>query len=152
MTTTTDRIEKRIDLDAAVSRVWRALTDHREFGEWFRVDLSSPFVAGETTRGRLTYPGYEHLTFEVEVQEMREDRLFSFHWHPYAVDPDVDYSAEPPTLVEFRLEEIDGGTRLYVTETGFDALPAERRDEAFRMNASGWAEQVANIAEHVGAR
>jgi uncharacterized protein YndB with AHSA1/START domain len=152
MTMTTDRIEKRIDLDAPVSRVWRALTDHREFGQWFGVDLTSPFVAGETTRGQVTYPGYEHLAFEVEVQELREDHLFTFRWHPAAVDPAVDYSAEPQTLVEFRLEEIDGGTRLYVTESGFDALPPERRDEALRMNASGWAEQMANIAKHVGAR
>lgn len=151
MITTTDRIEKQVDLRAPVARVWRALTDHREFGEWFRVDLPSPFVAGRTTRGRITHPGYEHLGFEVEVQEMRENELFAFHWHPYAVDPDIDYSAEPPTRVEFRLEEIEGGTRLRVTESGFDALPEERRHEAFRMNEDGWTQQMQNIAEHVAA-
>src|SRR5688572_10975371 len=100
--TSTDRIEKRIELKAPLSRVWRALTDHREFGEWFRVKLESPFVPGETTQGKITYPGYEHLVMEVVVQKMEPEHIFSFHWHPYAVDPKVDYSKEPPTLVEFR--------------------------------------------------
>jgi len=138
----TDRIEKQIDLKAPVSRVWRALTDYREFGQWFRVNLESPFVPGMVTRGHITYPGYEHL---------EPERLFSFNWHPYAVDPKADYSKEPPTLVEFRLEPTATGTRLYLTESGFDALPPGRRDEAFRMNAGGWAEQMKNIERHVGA-
>jgi uncharacterized protein YndB with AHSA1/START domain len=145
----TDRIEKRIELKAPVSRVWRALTDHREFGEWFRVKLEDPFVTGQVSRGHLTYPGYEHLTMEVTVQKMEPERLFSFRWHPYAVDPKIDYSTEPMTLVEFKLEPKDGGTVLLVTESGFDAIPKDRRFEAFRMNEGGWTEQMKNIQRHV---
>lgn len=145
----TDRIEKRIELKASVSRVWRALTDHREFGEWFRVKLESPLVPGETARGNILHPGYEHLVMEVLVKRMETERLFSFEWHPYAVDPDADYSNEPPTLVEFRLTPMDHGTLLEVTESGFDALPPERRDEAFRMNDGGWTAQMKNIEAHV---
>jgi len=146
----TDRIEKRIELNAPPARVWRALTDHREFGQWFRVNLESPFAVGKTTRGHITYPGYEHLVMELVVRKMEPQRLFSFEWHPYAVDPKVDYSKEPPTLVEFRLEKTPAGTLLLVTESGFDALPASRRDEAFRMNSGGWTEQMKNIEAHVG--
>src|SRR4029077_2499269 len=102
----TDRIEKRVQLKAPTARVWRALTDHREFGEWFRVKLETPFHPGQTTKGHITHPGYEHLTMEVVVQKMEKERVFSFFWHPYAVDPKADYSHEPPTLVEFLLEEI----------------------------------------------
>ncbi len=145
----TDRIEKSVELKAPVSRVWRAITDYREFGTWFRVDLESPFVPGKVTRGRITHPGYEHLVMEVTVQKTEPEQLFSFHWHPYAVDPSVDYTHEPPTLVEFKLEPAAGGTLLVVTESGFDALPAARRDEAFRMNDGGWAAQLKNIEKHV---
>ncbi|MDB5172491.1 MAG: Activator of Hsp90 ATPase 1 family protein [Phycisphaerales bacterium] len=144
-----DRIEKRIELNAPPARVWRALTDHREFGAWFGVNLEAPFVPGKSTRGNITYPGYEHLVMEVVVQKMEAERLFSFHWHPYAVDPKVDYSKEPPTLVEFRLEKTAAGTLLVVTESGFDAIPAARRDEAFRMNSGGWTQQMKNIETHV---
>ncbi|TAH39356.1 MAG: vanillate O-demethylase oxidoreductase VanB [Planctomycetota bacterium] len=151
-TSSTDRIEKRIELKAPPARVWRALTDHREFGAWFRVKLESPFVPGKATRGRITYPGYEHLTMEVVVQKMETERLFSFHWHPYAVDPQVDYSKEPPTLVEFKLQKTASGTLLVVTESGFDAIPPQRRDEAFRMNSGGWDEQVKNIEAHVNRK
>jgi uncharacterized protein YndB with AHSA1/START domain len=145
-----DRIEKRIELKAPVSRVWRALTDHREFGAWFRVALEGPFVAGQQVRGRITWPGAEHLTMTVAVQRMEPERLFSFTWHPYAIDPAVDYSSEPETLVEFTLEAIPGGTLLTVVESGFAALPAHRRDEAFRMNDQGWSIQVQNISQHLG--
>jgi uncharacterized protein YndB with AHSA1/START domain len=147
----TDRIEKAVELKAPVARVWRALTDYKEFGQWFRVNLEGPFVAGKSTRGNITYPGYEHLVMEVVVQKMEPQRLFSFHWHPYAVDPNVDYSKETPTLVEFKLEPMPQGTRLIVTESGFDSLPASRRDEAFRMNDGGWTEQLKNIEKHVKA-
>lgn len=146
----TDRIEKRIELNAPVARVWRALTDYKEFGAWFRVKLENPFVPGEPSKGHITYPGYEHLVMHVVVQRMEHERLFSFHWHPYAVDPHVDYSKEPPTLVEFTLEATASGTLLVVTESGFDAIPAARRAEAFRMNDGGWAEQMKNIESHVG--
>lgn len=144
-----DRIEKTIELKAPVSRVWRALTDHREFGAWFRAELKGPFVAGQVTRGRVTYPGYEHLQWEATVQKIEPERLFSFTWHPYAVGPGTDYSKEPPTLVEFTLEPTKTGTLLRLVESGFDKLPAKRRDEAFRMNENGWAIQMDNIAGHL---
>lgn len=144
-----DRIEKRIDLNAPVSRVWRALTDHREFGEWFRVKLEGPFVPGQVSRGQITYPGYEHLRWEAVVQKMEQERLFSFAWHPYAIDPKEDYSKEPPTLVEFKLEKTATGTLLLLTESGFDKIPADRRAEAFRMNDGGWTQQMQNIEKHV---
>jgi uncharacterized protein YndB with AHSA1/START domain len=146
-----DRIEKSIELKAPVERVWRALTDHDEFGQWFRVKLEGPFVPGGVSRGRITYPGYEHLPWEAKVVAMERPRLFSFTRHPYAVEPGVDYSGEPPTLVEFRLEPIPGGTRVTVAESGFDALPSHRRDEALRSNEGGWEEQVKNIKAHVEA-
>jgi uncharacterized protein YndB with AHSA1/START domain len=142
-------IEKRIELTAPVSRVWRALTDHREFGEWFRVKLDGPFVPGQVARGHITYPGYEHIKLEATVKKMEAERLFSFTWHPYAIDPAIDYSKEPTTLVEFRLEPKGSGTVLSVTESGFDAIPNERRFEAFRMNEGGWAEQIKNIERYV---
>jgi uncharacterized protein YndB with AHSA1/START domain len=144
-----DRIEKTVELKAPVSRVWRALTDHREFGTWFRVRLDGPFVVGQVSRGQITYPGHEHLRWEAVVQKMEPERLFSFIWHPYAVDPDEDYSKEPPTLVEFTLQQIAGGTLLRVVESGFDKIPSKRRLEAFRMNEGGWSEQIKNIARHV---
>lgn len=147
--TTTDRIEKHIDIQAPPAKVWKALTDYREFGKWFRVNLEGPFEPGKRTRGRITYPGFEHVVMEVVVQKMEPERLFSFRWHPYAVDPKADYSTEPMTLVEFVLEKTAGGTRLRVTESGFDSIPAGRRDEAFRMNNGGWEEQVKNIEAYV---
>jgi len=144
-----DKIEKRIELNVPVERVWRALTDHREFSDWFRVDLKDPFVPGQVSRGQITYPGYEYVTFEAVVQKMEPEHLFSLTWHPYAIDPKTDYSKEPSTLVEFRLEKKGIGTLLTVTESGFSRLPAARRDEAFRMNDGGWAEQLKNIENHV---
>lgn len=144
-----DRIEKRMELKAPVARVWRALTDYREFGQWFRVKLDGPFVAGQVSRGHVTYPGYEHLKWEAVVQKMEPERLFSFTWHPYAIDPNADYSQETPTLVEFRLEKSAGGTLLLLTESGFNKLPKERRLEAFRRNDGGWTMQMKNIEEHV---
>jgi uncharacterized protein YndB with AHSA1/START domain len=149
MDRTENRIEKRIELKAPVSRVWRALTDHREFGEWFRVKLDGPFAVGQTSRGQVTYPGYEHLKWEAVVQKMEAERLFSFTWHPYAIDPKLDYSKEPSTLVEFMLEKMPGGTLLRLTESGFDEIPSDRRLEAFRMNDGGWTEQMTNIEAYV---
>lgn len=147
----TDRIEKTVDLRAPIERVWRALTDHEEFGAWFRVKLEGPFVLGQTARGKVTYPGYEHMVWEAKVVNLEAPHRFAFTWHPYGVDPDVDYSTEPPTTVEFRLEPLGQGTRLVVVESGFDAVPAHRREEAFRMNEGGWTEQMKNIAAHVDA-
>ena len=144
-----DRIEKTIEIKAPVSRVWRALTDHREFGAWFRVRLEGPFVPGQVSRGQITYPGYEHYRWEAVVQKMEPERLFSFTWHPYAIDQSQDYSDEEPTLVEFTLERTASGTLLRVVESGFDKIPSKRRAEAFRMNDQGWGQQVNNIAQHV---
>lgn len=145
----TDRIEKSIEINVPIERLWRALTDYKEFGEWFRVNLESPFIPGKSTRGRITYPGYEHVVMEVFILKMDAPHLFSFNWHPYAVDPATDYSSETPTLVEFRLTPIANGTLLTAVESGFDAIPAHRRDEAFRMNTRGWNEQIGNIRDYV---
>jgi len=147
----TDRIEKRIELRAPVSRVWRALADHREFGSWFGVNLEGPFVPGQVARGRITHPGYEHVTWEAVIQKMEPERLFSFTWHPFAVDPKADYSKEAPTLVEFRLEPTPAGTLLTLVESGFDRIPSGRRLEAFRMNDQGWTHQMKSIESHVAA-
>ncbi len=146
----TDRIEKQVRLRAPRSRVWTAITDPRQFGSWFRVALEGPFEAGRTTRGRITYPGYEHLTIEMDVVAIEPERSFSYRWRPYAVDPNADYSAEPKTLVDFRLDDAPGGdTLLTITESGFDAIPAGRRAEAYRMNEGGWTEQTENVRRHV---
>jgi len=147
--TSSDRIEKKILLRVPRSRVWRALTKAEEFGAWFRVKLEGEFAVGKRIQGKITYPGYEHLTMDVTVERMDEKRLFSFRWHPYAIDPKVDYSVEPTTLVEFQLEEVAEGTMLTVVESGFDQIPAERRAEAFRMNSQGWTAQMENIRRHV---
>lgn len=144
-----DRIEKEILLRAPRSRVWRALTNADEFGAWFRVKLEGSFAVGKSIKGRITYPGYEHLTMEVTVERMDAEELFSYRWHPYAVDPKIDYSSEPTTLVEFRCREVAGGTKLTVIESGFDQIPPGRRNEAFRENAEGWGVQLENVQRHV---
>ena len=144
------RIDKEIELKAPIARVWRALTDYQEFGEWFRVKLEGPFEPGKVVTGHITYPGYEHLKWESTVVRMDAESLFSFTWHPYAVDPKIDYSKETPTLVEFRLEETPGGGALLrLSESGFEHIPAERQFEALRMNEGGWGEQMKNIQAHV---
>lgn len=144
-----DRIEKQIEINAPVSRVWRAITDYREFGQWFRVKLEGPFMAGQVVRGMITWPGYEHLKWEAVVQTIEPERLFSFTWHPYSVVPNADYSKETPTLVEFRLEPTATGTLLLLTESGFDKVPADRRDEAFLRNDGGWTQQMKNIEIYI---
>ncbi len=149
--TSTDRIEKQIRLGASRARVWRALTDTREFGQWFGVKLSGAVAPGAKLRGPITHPGYEHLTFEATVETVEPEERFSFRWHPYAIEPGVDYSSEPTTLVVFTLEEVEGGTLLKVVESGFDNIPASRRAKAFEMNSNGWAIQMENIKRHLGA-
>jgi len=144
-----DRIEKEVLLDAPISRVWQAISRTEEFGAWFGVNLDGEFAAGKTVRGKITTPGYEHLTMEMDVERMDDKRLFSYRWHPHAVDPKIDYSGEPTTLVEFRLAEAPGGTRLSVTESGFEMIPAGRRAEALRMNEGGWAEQIKKIQRYI---
>lgn len=146
------KIEKHIELRAPVSKVWRALTDYQQFGEWFRVQLDGPFVVGGTVTGSVLYPGYEHLTWQAVVQQIEPERLFSYTWHPYAVDPAIDYSAETPTLVEFTLKPTATGTLLTVIESGFDKIPEHRQFDALRMNDQGWNAQMKNIEHHVAAQ
>jgi uncharacterized protein YndB with AHSA1/START domain len=146
------RFEKRIEIDASVARVWRALTDFREFGEWFRLKLDGPFKQGDVSRGHVTYPGYEYLKWEADIRAIEAERYFAFTWHPYAVDPKVDYSDEPPTLVEFTLDPTANGALLTVIESGFDKLPLSRALEAFPMNDTGWAIQMQNIQTYIKAK
>jgi uncharacterized protein YndB with AHSA1/START domain len=151
-----DRIEKRIELKATPARVWRALTDHRDFGEWFGVKLEGPFVAGKISRGWITYPGYEHVKWEALVERMEAEGLFSFTWaHPKSLekaDYDGDYAKDPKTLVEFRLEKTSKGTLLRVTESGFDKLPADQREESYERNEGGWEEQMKNVEKYVAQK
>ena|SRR5690349_9123627 len=145
----TDLIEKRFVLRAPRSRVWRAITIAEQFGEWFRMKLDGEFAAGRTIRGRVLYPGYEHLTLDILVERVEPEHYFSYRWHPYPMDPKVDYSKEPTTLVEFTLEEEKGGTAVTIVESGFDRIPLSRRAEAYRMNDKGWAGQAENLARYV---
>jgi uncharacterized protein YndB with AHSA1/START domain len=145
----TDRIEKRVVLRAPRSRVWRAIATAEEFGAWFRMKLEGVFAEGVTIRGRITHPGYEHVTLDMLVERIEPEQYFSYRWHPYAIDPKVDYSAEPTTLVEFKLEDTEGGTALTIVESGFDRIPLARRAEAFRMNDQGWAVEIENLARYV---
>lgn len=147
----TDRIEKQVVLRAPRARVWRAVTDAAEFGAWFGVRLEGPFTEGAAVRGQITYPGYEHLTMELIVERIVPEGYFAFRWHPNATDPAVDYSAEPTTLVEFRLEDAPEGTRLTIVESGFDRIPLARRADAFRKNDAGWTVQAVNVERHVAA-
>ncbi len=147
----TDKIEKTVILRAPRSRIWRAITDATEFGTWFGVKIDGAFAPGATVRGRITTPGYDHLTMDVMVERVDPEHLFSYRWHPYAIDPGVDYSTEPTTLVEFHLDEVEAGTRLTLIESGFDRIPPARREEAFRMNEGGWTQQMRNIERHVTA-
>lgn len=142
-------IERQIALKAPLSRVWRALTDYQEFSEWFRVKLEKPFMPGEATGGPILHPGFEHMRLELLVKEIRPEHFFSYTWHPYPIDPLIDYSQETPTLVEFSLKEIAQGTFLVVKESGFENIPASRRLEAFRMNSQGWTQQMKNIETYV---
>jgi uncharacterized protein YndB with AHSA1/START domain len=143
------QIEKQIEIAAPVSRVWQALTDSRQFGEWFKVKMDDPFVAGKPASGQITHPGYEHVRMTIHIQAIEPEKLFSYTWHPYATDPKVDYSKEEPTLVEFRLQPTATGTLLTITESGFENVPSERRAEAFRRNEGGWAQQAKNIQAYV---
>jgi uncharacterized protein YndB with AHSA1/START domain len=145
----TDRIEKRVTLKASQARVWRALADSREFGAWFQMRFSEPFAVGRAVRAQVLVAGYEHVTAEFQIVSIEPEHYFAYRWHPYAVDPTVDYSGEETTLVEFRLQAAGNETVLTVVESGFDRIPVGRRAEAFRMNDGGWTSQVKNIARHV---
>ena len=150
MNTSTDRIERKVLIKAPRARVWRALSDAGEFGEWFGVNFKGKtFVAGKHIQGKITYPGYEHLTMDVLIERIVPEQLLSWRWHPAAIDPKVDYSQEPTTLVEFELRDVEGDTMLTVVESGLDKIPLARRADVFRMNSSGWDEQMENIKKHV---
>ena len=148
-TTSTDRIEKEVTLDAPRSRVWRALTEVKQFNSWFGVNLATPFAPGAEVSGQISIRGYEHVKMTIWIEKMEPEHFFSFRWHPYAVEPGVDYSAEPTTLVSFTLEDAGGGTQLTIVESGFDAIPESRRAKAFSMNSSGWNGQAENIRKYL---
>lgn len=145
----TDWIEKRIALRAPRSRVWRALTDPDEFGRWFGARLVGDFAPGTRVAGQITIPGHEHVRFELVVEKVEPEGLFSYRWHPFLSDPELDGASEPMTLVEFRLAEVADGTELTVIESGFDRIPLARRARAFRMNEQGWAQQIQNLHRYV---
>lgn len=147
----TDHIERSVVINAPRERVWRALSDPREFGTWFGVNLTGEaFSPGQTTRGPITIKGYEHIIWEARIERVEPPKLLSFRWHPYAIDQSVDYSNEEPTLVTFTLQDAPGNaTMLTIVESGFDKVPPSRRLEAFRMNSRGWDAQMENIVRHV---
>jgi uncharacterized protein YndB with AHSA1/START domain len=145
----TDRIERSVVVRAPRSRVWRALTDPEEFGTWFGVKVEGAFAPGARVRGAITHPGYEHVIWDITIERMEPERVFSWRWHPYAVEPGVDYSHEPTTLVVFELEDVADGTRVTVVESGFDQVPLARRAQAYRMNEQGWTHQMQAIERYV---
>jgi uncharacterized protein YndB with AHSA1/START domain len=160
MTTSTDRIEKKVLLRAPRERVWRAITDAKEFGTWFGVAFEGPFAAGTRMTGRIVptkvdaevakaQEPYAGRAFEITIDRIEPMRLFSFRWHPFAVDPNVDYSSESATLVTFELEDAPGGTMLTITESGFDRIPPERRAKAFASNEQGWTAQTKLIEKYL---
>ena len=149
MSTSTDCIEKQALIRAPRSRVWRAIADAREFGAWFGVNLAGPFIPGAHVQGKITSKGYEHLTMEIWIEKMEAERLLSYRWHPFAVDPAVDYANEKTTLVELALSDADAGTLLTITESGFDSVPTGRRGKAFEMNTKGWETQATQLARFV---
>jgi uncharacterized protein YndB with AHSA1/START domain len=150
MNTMTDRIERKVLIKASRARIWRAIAEAGEFGDWFGVDFKGKsFAEGKHIQGKITYPGYEHLTMDVLIERIVPEQILSWRWHPAAIDSTVDYSLEPTTLVVFELREVDGGTLLSVVESGLDKIPLARRADVFRMNSSGWDEQMENIKKHV---
>ena len=150
MKSSTDCIERRVLIHAPRARVWRALSDAGEFGDWFGVNFTGKtFVAGKHIQGKITYPGYEHLNMDVLIERIVPEQWLSWHWHPAAIDPKADYSHEPTTLVEFELKEVAGGTMLTVVESGLDKIPLARRADVFRLNSSGWDQQMENIKKYV---
>ena len=151
----TDRIERSIHIKAPRSRVWRALSNAEEYGNWFGCNLKGQtFAPGQRVQGPISASicGHDHVMFDVVVERVEPETLMSYRWHPYAVDPAIDYAREERTLVTFTLKEADGGTLLTVTETGFDKVPPDRRLQAFRMNSGGWEAQLKNIERYAAAR
>ena len=160
MGTRTDRIEKTTLLRAPLARVWSAISDAKQFGSWFGVEFDGPFVAGKSLTGRMvptkadpevakSQEAYRGMAFAFIVDRIEPMRLFSFRWHPFAIDQAFDYSKEPTTLVVFQLEEVAAGTKLTITESGFDRIPLERRAKAFTANEQGWAAQTRLLEKYV---
>jgi uncharacterized protein YndB with AHSA1/START domain len=150
MSKSTDSIERKVLIKASPARVWRALADAEEFGNWFGVDFKGKvFIAGQHMQGQITYKGYEHLSMEVLIEKIVPEKSLSWRWHPAAINPAVDYSQEPTTLVVFELKEVEGGTLLTVVESGLDRIPLARRGDVFRMNSNGWDQQMESIKKHV---
>lgn len=146
MTNTENSIERQIEINAPVAKVWNALTNSKVFGQWFGAELHSDFVAGKTTRARNTSKGFE-MDMAFYVKEVKPQTYFSYAWHPYPIDPKFDYEKEEPTLVEFFLEKSPNGTVLKVKESGFNKITASRRAEALEMHSGGWEAQLDNIKE-----
>jgi uncharacterized protein YndB with AHSA1/START domain len=146
---TTDSIRKELVIQAPRSRVWKALTDSKEFGTWFRVEFAEPFREGRTLAGRKIHPDFKDLAVQFMIEKIEPETRFTYRWHPYAIDPKADYSGETPTLVEFTLEEVKGGTKLVVTESGFDRIPEARRAIAFKSHGEGWTIQAGRLDEYV---
>jgi len=157
-----DRIEKKITLRAPISRVWGAVSDAQQFGAWFGVAFDGPFVAGKRLTGKIRpttvdpevaklQEPHEGKAFEFTVDRIEPQRLISFRWHPFAIEPKVDYSKEPATLIVFELVEVPGGTLLTISESGFDGIPLERRAEAFKANEGGWEHQSKLIEKYLQA-
>lgn len=150
-----DKIEKQIVVKAPIARVWRAISDSEQFGEWFRVKLDGPFVLGEVTTGKVTVPGFEHMIWRSVTTVIEAERRLAFTWNPYDYEPYDDETEAaradaPQMLVEFRLESTDEGTRVTIVESGFASLPDDARREAmFLRNEGGWNEQVSNIKNYV---
>ena len=148
MTITENSIERQIEIKAPVAKVWKALTDSRQFGQWFKVDLHSEFVAGKTTKGKNTSKGFE-MEMVFHVKEIKPQSYFSYSWIPFPMDQSFDYSQEEPTLAEFFLEQTTYGTLLKVKESGFNQITASRRAEAYKMHSGGWEAQLKNIEKFV---
>lgn len=159
----TDSIEKKVVLRASLKRVWRAITDSQEFGTWFGIKFDGPFMPGASLRGVIVpstvneeitevEKPHEGVVFDITIEKIEPERLFSFRWHPHAVKRDFDYSKEPTTLVVFTLEEVAEGVLLTITESGFDRIPLARRAEAFLANDAGWSMMVRAIGDYLGKR
>jgi len=144
----TDRIEKQIVLRAPRSRVWQAIAEADQFGQWFGVKIARPFGEGVRVTGQMTHPQYEHISFNVTIERMELERVLAWRWH-VLIDAESGSVSEPTTLVEFHLEDIDGGTLLTVTESGFDSMPPEYRDAAYRGNEGGWSQQMVSIERYL---
>ncbi len=162
MSSETDRIEKQILLKAPLERVWRAISDAGEFGAWFGMEFDGAFVAGARLTGKIRPTKVDPEVAKLQqphtgkagtfvIDRVEPMRRFSFRWHPYAIEPGVDYSAEPMTLVAFELKEVPGGTLLTITESGFDRIPLARRVQAFRANEGGWEHQTRLIEKYLAS-